>query len=182
MIAIVSVALVSSVAGGAYVSSLSSQPQASVEDNAIVNPDASPVPTPTFSHGSTLTALTPSPTPKPWHDFTVVYGFTGGNSTAIVVNMNVNGFCFTSPINSEVPIDAFTLCINGTIRPTHVYSSRTAFSMADLNSLNGTNRDVTLQVTYTFDTVVSPYGFRESSVPVLSYNGPYSVSIIPSIT
>ncbi len=186
---LVSAVLISSVAGGVYVSSLGSQPQASVEDNAIVNPDASPTPTPTFSHGSTSTASpiyspspTLTPTPRPWHDFNVYYDIAASNGSSIVIGLSLNGFCFTSPITSDLSIDSFSLCINNTVYSTHAYGNMPSLSAVDLSSFNGTNQSFDdLQATFTFNIDVSGSSFRSYSVPVLIYNGPYSVWVIPAI-
>jgi hypothetical protein len=185
---LISAVLISFVAGGVYVSSLGSQPQASVENNAIVSQDVSPTP---ISHGSTSTAspiyspspiLPPSPTPRPWHDFNVYYDIATNNGSSIVIDLSLNGFCFTSPITSDLSIDSFSLCINNTVYSTHAYSNMPSLSTVDLSSFNGTKHSFDdLQATFTFKTDISGSSFRSNSVPVLTYNGPYSVWVIPAI-
>jgi hypothetical protein len=186
----VSLLLISSFTG-VYVLSLGSQPQASVEDNALVNSVISPTPTPSFSHGSTLTvspsyspspSLTVSSTPRPWHDFNVYYDIAASNGSSVVIDLSINGFCFTSPITSDLSVDSFSLCINNTVYSTHVYSNMPSLSAVELSSFNGTNHSFDdLQATFIFNIDVSGSSFKSYSVPVLTYNGPYSVWVIPAI-
>jgi hypothetical protein len=207
---LVSVVLISSVAGGVYVSSLG-KPQAGVENEAISAPSSSPIPqaieggtiyannsqiilgennTIINSEDSSVPPSTPLPTPAPSpthrpYDFNIFYDVMATNTSTITIAMNFAAFYFSTPITEDISISSFTVCINNTIFPTSEYCSISSIPKADLISLNGTyripNELTNVRVTYTFNVDVSKAYFGTYSAPILSYNGPYNTMIVPAI-